>query len=66
MGLARFQTTLTTPFCYTVGANDHPLGEEDVSISLLDFSYSERCPGKYCPNNSGNNPLPPGIVVPLE
>jgi hypothetical protein len=43
-----------------------PIISKDDSILLLDYSNSGRLPGKYCPIKSGNHPLPPGIVAPLE
>ncbi len=51
---------------HSVGANWRSLGIGPASISLLDLSNPRRCPGKNCPNKSGNHPLPPGIVAPLE
>jgi hypothetical protein len=60
-------TPILVTLCgYSVGANGRLIPVGEVSISVLDFSNKARCPGKNCPNNSGNHPLPPGIVALLE
>ena len=55
-----------TPSCYTSGANGPSSSVKECLISLPSSSNSGIFPVKNCPIQSGNHPLPPRKVLPLE